>query len=142
MTMEPRISIVTLGVRDVQVSYDFYSKILGFPSVKGIEGDIVFFSLEHLLLAICPRDKLAEDACVPDEGSGFSGVTRAHNVESRHEVDRIVQNLREAGVRITKKPQPTFWGGYDAYLQDPDGNSWELTWIPTSWLESHTISEL
>jgi catechol 2,3-dioxygenase-like lactoylglutathione lyase family enzyme len=85
MIMEPRISVVTLGVSDVQASYDFYSKILGFPSVKGIEGDIVFFSLNHVLLAICPRHKLAEDACVPADGSGFSGITLAtmlsHNMK-------------------------------------------------------------
>lgn len=140
--MEPRISIVTLGVSDVQASYDFYSKILGFPSVKGIEEDIVFFSLNHMLLAVCPRDKLAEDACVPDDGGGFSGITLVHNVKSKREVDEIVQNLSEAGVKITKESQYTFWGGYDAYFQDPDGYSWEVTWIPSSWLDSHATSEL
>ena len=103
--MEPRISMITLGVQDVQVSYDFYSNILRFPSTKGIEGDIVFFNLNHMLLAICPRDKLAEDACVPDDGSGFSGITLVHNVKSQQKVDEIIQNLRKAGVRVTKEPQ-------------------------------------
>jgi catechol 2,3-dioxygenase-like lactoylglutathione lyase family enzyme len=140
--MEPRISMITLGVRDVQVSYNFYSKILGFPSPKGIEGDIVFFNINHMLLAICPKEKLAEDACLPDDGSGFSGNTLVHIVKSQQEVDEIIQNLRKAGVRITKEPQYTFWGGYDAYFQDPDGYSWEITWIPSSWFEEHAISEL
>ena len=142
MIIEPRISVITLGVRDVHETYDFYSKILGFPSTKGVERDIVFFNLSHMLLAICPRDKLAEDACVPDDGSGFSGITLVHNVKSQQKVDEIIQNLRKAGVRVTKEPQSTFWGGYDAYFQDPDGYSWEITWIPSSWFQEHAISEL
>jgi catechol 2,3-dioxygenase-like lactoylglutathione lyase family enzyme len=135
MAMEPRISIVTLVVRDAQASYDAHSNILGLPSVKGIEDDIGFLSLDHMLLAVCPKDKPAEDACMPDDGSGF---TLVHNVKSKREVDEIVRNLKVAGVKITKEHQNTFWGGYDAYFQDPDGYSWELTWIPLSWLESHT----
>jgi catechol 2,3-dioxygenase-like lactoylglutathione lyase family enzyme len=135
MAMEPRISIVTLVVRDVQASYDAHSNILGFPSVKGIEDDIGFLSSDHILLAVCPKDKPAEDACTSDDDSGF---TLVHNVKSKREVDEIVRNLKVAGVKITKEHQNTFWGGYDAYFQDPDGYSWELTWIPLSWLESHT----
>ena len=108
MIIEPRISVITLGVRDVHETYDFYSKILGFPSTKGVERDIVFFNLSHMLLAICPRDKLAEDACVPDDGSGFSGITLVHNVKSQQKVDEIIQNLRKAGVRVTKEPQSLF----------------------------------
>jgi catechol 2,3-dioxygenase-like lactoylglutathione lyase family enzyme len=109
---------VTLGVRDVQPSFNFYSKIFGFPSLNGIEGDIVFFSLNSMLLAICPRDKLAEETCVPDNGNGFSGITLFYNVKSKCEEDEIVQKLRKSGVRITRQPQHTFWSGYDAYFQD------------------------
>jgi catechol 2,3-dioxygenase-like lactoylglutathione lyase family enzyme len=123
MAMEPRISIVTLGLSDVQASYDFYSKILGFPTVNGIEGDVVFFSLNHMLLAVCPKDKLAKDARVPEDGSGFSGITLVHNVKSKREVDESVWNLGVAGVKITKEPHNTFWGGYEAYFQGPDGYS-------------------
>ena len=133
--MEPRITMVTLGVNNIQQSYDFYSKIVGFPSDKGIEGDIVFFNLQHMLLALFPKDKLAEDARVSNDGTGFSGITLAHNVKTREEVDAIIDKLRKAGVTITKEPQDTEWGGYDAYFQDPDGYLWEIAWNPYSWIE-------
>ncbi len=133
--MEPRITIVTLGVNNIQQSFDFYSKIVGFPSDKGLEGDIVFFNLNHMVLALYPKDKLAEDARVLNDGSGFSGITLAHNVKSREEVEAIIENLRRAGVKITKEPQNTEWGGYDAYFQDLDGYLWEIAWNPFSWIE-------
>jgi catechol 2,3-dioxygenase-like lactoylglutathione lyase family enzyme len=134
--MEPRISMVTLGVNDIQKSYEFYSKIIGFPSEKGIEGGmVVFFQLNHILLSLFPRDKLAEDALVPNDGSGFSGMTLAYNVKTGQEVDEIFERLHRAGVRITKEPQETFWGGYDAYFQDPDGYLWEIAWNPFVWIE-------
>jgi catechol 2,3-dioxygenase-like lactoylglutathione lyase family enzyme len=129
--MEPRITMVTLGVRDIEKSYDFYSRIVGFPSEKGIEGGrVVFFTLTHMLLSLYPRDLLAEDALVPSDGNGFSGMTLAYNVKTREEVDEIIKILHQAGVKITKEPQDTFWGGYDAYFQDPDGYLWEIAWNP------------
>lgn len=133
--MEPRLSIITLGVNDIQKSYDFYSKIIGFPSEKGIEGDIVFFNLNHMILALYPRDKLAEDACVTNDGRGFSGITLAYNVRAKQEVDEIIAHLKNEGVKITKEPQDTFWGGYDAYFQDPDGYLWEIAWNPFTQIE-------
>lgn len=134
--MEARISIMTLGVNNLHKSFDFYSKIIGFPSEKGIEGEsIVFFNLQHMLLALYPKDKLAEDAMVPNDGRGFAGITLAYNVKTRGEVDEIIADLRRAGVKISKEPQETFWGGYDAYFQDPDGYSWEIAWIPDFWIE-------
>jgi catechol 2,3-dioxygenase-like lactoylglutathione lyase family enzyme len=82
--MEPRISMVTLGVEDLQKSFDFYSKIIGFPSEKGIEGGTVaFFNLNHITLSLYPKDKLADDALVPGEGSGFPGFTLAYKVKSK-----------------------------------------------------------
>ena len=134
--MQPRISILTLGVNDLQRSFEFYSKIIGFPSEKGIEGDaIAFFKLNHMLMSIYPKDKLAEDALVPNDGSGFSGVTFSYNVSSREEVDQIIVELRQAGVKITKEPQSVFWGGYHAYFQDPDGYLWEVAWNPFMTIE-------
>ncbi len=134
--MEPRITMVTLGVADIQKSFDFYSKIVGFPSEKGIEGGAVaFFTLNHILLSLYPRDKLAEDALVPNDGSGFSGITLAYNVKTRQEVDEIVEKLHWAGAKITKEPQDASWGGYHAYLQDPDGYLWEIAWNPFFWIE-------
>lgn len=129
--MEPRISMVTLGVNDLQKSFDFYSRIIGFPSEKGIEGGmVVFFSLNHMLFSLFPKDKLAEDALVPNDGRGFSGMTLAYNVKTKEEVDEIIKTLRQTEVKITKEPQDTFWGGYDAYFQDPDGYLWEVAWNP------------
>jgi hypothetical protein len=123
--------MVTLGVTDIEKSYDFYSRIIGFPSQKGIEGgSVVFFTLNHITLSLYPKDKLAEDALVPNDGSGFSGITLAYNVKTRREVDEIIEKLHQAGVRITKEPQDTFWGGYDAYFQDLDGYLWEIAWNP------------
>ncbi len=134
--MEPRISMVTLGVNDLQKSFDFYSRIIGFPSEKGIEGGmVVFFSLNHMLFSLFPKDKLAEDALVPNDGSGFSGMTLAYNVKTKEEVDEIIKTLRQAEVKITKEPQDTFWGGYDAYFQDPDGYLWEVAWNPFGEIE-------
>jgi uncharacterized glyoxalase superfamily protein PhnB len=127
--------MVTLGVRDIQKAYDFYSKIIGFPSKKGIEGDIVFFNPRHIVLALYPKDKLAEDARVPNDGSGFSGITLAYNVKTKQEVDEVIDKLHKAGVKITKEPQDTFWGGYDAYFQDVDGYLWEIAWNPFTWIE-------
>jgi catechol 2,3-dioxygenase-like lactoylglutathione lyase family enzyme len=107
--MEPRISIVTLGVNDLQKSFDFYSRIIGFPSEKGIEGgQVAFFTLKNLLFSLYPRGLLAEDALVANDGSGFSGMTLAYNVKTKEEVDEITKNLRQAEVKITKEPQDTF----------------------------------
>jgi len=88
-----------------------------------------------MILALYPKDKLAEDACVPNDGSGFSGMTLAHNVKTKEEVDAIIEKLRIAGVKITKEPQDTGWGGYDAYFQDMDDYLWEIAWNPFSWIE-------
>ncbi len=133
--MEPRITTVTLGVTDLQRSFKFYHEGLGFSSKDGIEGDIAFFQLNHMLLALYPRDLLAKDANVPDDGSGFSGMTLAHNVKSKQEVDVLIEHVRRSGAKITKEPQDTFWGGYDAYFQDPDGFLWEIAWAPQFWVE-------
>jgi catechol 2,3-dioxygenase-like lactoylglutathione lyase family enzyme len=129
--MEPRISMVTLGVKDLQKSFNFYSKTVGFPSEKGIENNAVaFFKLKNILFSLYPKDKLAEDALVDNDGHGFSGFTLAYNVNSKQEVDTIVEKLHWMGVKITKEPQDVFWGGYHAYFQDPDGYLWEVAWNP------------
>ncbi len=136
--MEARITMVTLGVNDIQKSFDFYSRIIGFPSEKGLEGgSVAFFNLNHLLLSLYPRDKLAEDATVPNDAvaGGFSGITLAYNVKSKEEVNAIIDHLRQNGVKIAKEPQDVFWGGYHAYFQDPDGYLWEVAWNPFIWIE-------
>ncbi len=134
--MEARISIVTLGVKNIEKSFDFYSRVVGFPSEKGIEGGVVaFFNLNHIFLSLYPRDKLAADATVPNDGSGFSGVTLGYNVKSKEEVNAVIDHLREEGTKIAKEPQDVFWGGYHAYFQDPDGYLWEVAWNPFMWIE-------
>ncbi len=95
------------------------------------EGDeAVFFALEGSWLSIYPREKLAEDAEVSAEGSGFSGITLAHNVGSRQEVDAVFDQAIRAGARPVKIPQDVFWGGYSGYFSDPDGHLWEIAWNP------------
>jgi catechol 2,3-dioxygenase-like lactoylglutathione lyase family enzyme len=133
--MEPRITLITLGVTDLKKSFEFYKNILGFPSKAGIEGDIAFFQLNHMWLALFPRDLLAQDAGVPNNGKGFAGISLAHNVKSKEEVDALIEKLKNAGVTIIKEPHPTEWGGYDAYFQDVDGYLWEVAWNPFSWIE-------
>jgi catechol 2,3-dioxygenase-like lactoylglutathione lyase family enzyme len=129
--MKPKISIVTLGVSDFAKSLHFYREGLGFPThnFKEEEG-IVFFKLEGSWLALYPRDKLAEDAQVNANGSGFSGFTLAHNVKTKAEVDRVVELAVSAGAKLIKRPQEAFWGGYSGYFADPDGYLWEVAYNP------------
>ncbi|MBS0472513.1 MAG: VOC family protein [Proteobacteria bacterium] len=129
--MKPKIGIITLGVRDFAKSLAFYRDGLGFPTHNFKDGeDIVFFKLEGSWLALYPRDKLAEDATVPDDGTGFSGITLAHNEPSPEAVDRAYAEAIEAGARAVKQPQKVFWGGYSGYFADPDGYLWEVAYNP------------
>lgn len=129
--MEPYVSLITLGVKDLKKSFSFYKDILGLPSKDGIQGDVAFFQLNNIWLSLYPRDLLAKDANIED-GEGFGGITLAHNVNSKEEVDSLIAKLREKGVHITKQPQETEWGGYHAYFQDPDGYNWEVAYNPLS----------
>lgn len=129
--MKPKIGIITLGVRDFARSLAFYRDGLGFPThnFKADEG-IVFFKLEGSWLALYPRDKLAEDATVPDDGKGFSGITLAHNEPSPEAVDKAFAEAIKAGATAVKQPQKVFWGGYSGYFADPDGYLWEVAHNP------------
>jgi catechol 2,3-dioxygenase-like lactoylglutathione lyase family enzyme len=129
--MKPKISTVTLGVRDFPKSFKFYREGLGFQPHNYTEGEEhVMFRLEGTWLSLYPRDKLAEDATVPDDGSGFSGVTLAHNVKSKADADAVFAHAVAAGATPVKKPQDVFWGGYSGYFADPDGYLWEVAWNP------------
>ena len=129
--MKPKISVVTLGVRDFAKSLAFYRDGLGFtaPNYKD-GGDHVLFHLDGTWLSLYPRDKLAEDATVPDDGRGFSGITLAHNVKSKADADAVFAHAVSAGARPVKKPQDVFWGGYSGYFADPDGYLWEVAYNP------------
>jgi catechol 2,3-dioxygenase-like lactoylglutathione lyase family enzyme len=127
--MEPRISLITLGVEDLQKSIDFYRDGLGLPLRDGPEG-IAFFELRGILLSLYSRSSLAEDAEVSSDGSGFRGFTLAHNVDSPESVDRTLQESVDAGATLVKPGQKVFWGGYSGYFSDPDGFLWEVAWNP------------
>ena len=128
--MKPKISLITLGVSDLARSRRFYRDGLGFPTHVEDDDDIAFFRLEGTWLALHPRDKLAADAGVPPSPAGFSGVTLAHNVASKHDVDTVFALALAAGARTLKQPAETFWGGYSGYFADPDGHLWEVAWNP------------
>ena len=133
--MDPRISIITLGVFDLIKSIAFYRDGLGLPtSYKDGEG-IAFFQLKGTWLALFPSDALAEDACLPPERASFGGITLAHNVPSKEEVDRVITHALAAGARLLKPAVDTFWGGYSGYFADPDGHPWEVAWNPFFSLE-------
>jgi catechol 2,3-dioxygenase-like lactoylglutathione lyase family enzyme len=129
--MKPKISIITLGVRDFAASMRFYREGLGFTAHNHTEGEEhVMFVLEGTWLSLYPRDKLAEDATVADDGRGFSGVTLAHNVASRAAVDAVFAEALAAGATAVKTPREVFWGGYSGYFADPDGYLWEVAHNP------------
>jgi len=88
--------------------------------------DVAFFTLDGTWLSVHPRDKLAEDATVPGDGGGFSGVTLAHNVAERDEVDALLREAEDAGGRLVKPAEEVFWGGYSGYFADPDDHLWEV----------------
>jgi catechol 2,3-dioxygenase-like lactoylglutathione lyase family enzyme len=129
--MNQHLHLVTLGVRNLEISRKFYTKTLGWHPASPSSEAIVFIQAGGVVLALFPREELAKDALVPPEGAGFAGFTLAHNTRSKTEVDEIIADLRARGVKILKEPQEMFWGGYSAYFADPDGNCWEVAYNPS-----------
>lgn len=128
--MKSKISLITLGVTDLAKSLKFYRE-LGFHTHNyKDEDDVVFFEMQGTCLALYPKEKLAEDAQVSAEGSGFNGITLAHNVGSKEEVDKVFAHALSVGAKEIKKPQDVFWGGYSSYFADPDGYLWEVAYNP------------
>jgi len=130
--MNPRISMITLGVEDLQRSIKFYEK-LGFPRMDS-PPTVAFFTLNGTWLGLYNREALAEDASVSSKGSGFSGVTLSHNLKSEAEVDKLMEEAVTAGADITKPAQKAFWGGYHGYFKDPDAHLWEIAYNPFFWI--------
>jgi hypothetical protein len=129
--MRPKISMITLGVRDLERSLEFYRDGLGFEPHNYKSGDdLVMFVMDGSWLGLYPREALAEDAQVAGEGSGFAGFSLAHNVKSKAEVDEVFAFAVAAGGRAVKVPQEVFWGGYSGYFADPDGFLWEVAFNP------------
>jgi catechol 2,3-dioxygenase-like lactoylglutathione lyase family enzyme len=126
--VEQRISLATLGVRDLARARAFY-EALGWTTRAAPDDDVVFFRSGGVVLALWDRARLAEDSGVED-GGGWGGVTLAHNVRSPEEVDAVVEEARAAGANIVREPAETFWGGYSAAFTDPDGHPWEIAHNP------------
>ena len=134
--MKPRITLITLGVNDLEKALAFYRDGLGLPTegIVGREfehGAVAFFDLQSgLKLALWPRRDIAWDAVIPNGAQSATEITIGHNVSSAKEVDVVMEQARKAGAKITKEAQATFYGGYAGYFQDPDGHLWEVAWNP------------
>ena len=134
--MKPRITLITLGVSDLERAVRFYRDGLGFPTegIVGREfeyGAVAFFELHAgLRLALWPRASLAHDAGITVQAPSRTDVCLAHNVRSKAEVDAVMDLARKAGAKVVKPAQETFWGGYAGYFEDPDAHLWEVAWNP------------
>ncbi len=134
--MKPRITVLTLGVDDLEVSLRFYRDGLGLPTegIVGREfeyGAVAFFDLQPgLRLALWPRASIARDTGPAVQPPSATDLTIGHNVSSKEEVDAVLAQAGRAGARIVKPAQDTFWGGYAGYFQDLDGHLWEVAWNP------------
>ncbi|GAB7080246.1 VOC family protein [Megalodesulfovibrio paquesii] len=135
--MQPRISMITLGVTDLERATRFYEEGLGLPRLP-FAGAISFFSLNGTWLALFDRDELAADAGVPPPAplvpGRCSGVTLSHNVASKEEADAVLAQAVAVGAMLIKPAQDTDWGGYSGYFADPDGHLWEVAWNPHFWV--------
>jgi catechol 2,3-dioxygenase-like lactoylglutathione lyase family enzyme len=127
--MEQRVSIITLGVADLERSRAFYERLGWRRSMSSTDG-IVFFQAGGMALALYPRHELAKDANVAADGRGFGGITLAYNTRTRAEVDSVLNEAAAAGAKIIKPAEEAFWGGYSGYFSDPDGFLWEVAWNP------------
>jgi uncharacterized protein len=123
-----RLSLVTLGVVDLARARAFY-EALGWRGVGGTGGDPVFFQAGGMIVALWDRTLLAADTRVEDNG-GWGGITLAHNVGSRQEVDSVTEEARAAGATVAREPADVFWGGYTSMILDPDGHPWEIAHNP------------
>jgi catechol 2,3-dioxygenase-like lactoylglutathione lyase family enzyme len=144
-TMEPRITLITLGVTDLPRSVRFYRDGLGWPATCEEGGPVAFFNTAGTRLGLYPIDHLADDIG-PDTKvtprAGFNGITLAHNVRTKEEVARVLALAERAGGRIAKPAQDVFWGGHNGYFTDLDGYHWEVAWNPMNPLDEHGFMNL
>lgn len=136
LVMKPRITVITLGVDNLERSLAFYRDGLGLPT-QGIigkefeHGAVAFFDLQSgLKLALWSRDDIAYDTNIPKTPRSATELTIGHNANSKKEVDAVMEQAKRAGAKIIKEAEDTFWGGYSGYFQDPDGHLWEIVWNP------------
>lgn len=128
--MEQRVSLITLGVDDLARARQFYEDGLGWTPHHKSEGDIAFYQLPGMGLALFPRAALLEDAKLPADTPRGAILSLALNARSTDEVDAIFAEVAAAGARIVKPPEEVYWGGYSGYFADPDGHLWEVAWNP------------
>lgn len=134
--MNPRITVITIGVNDLEKSLHFYREGLGFPTegIIGKEfeyGAVVFIQLQDgLRLALWPRKSISHDSGLLIAPASSTEMTLGHNVSSKAEVDAVMDQAKSAGAVIVKPAHDTFWDGYSGYFQDPDGHLWEVVWNP------------
>jgi len=145
-SLKPRITVITLGVDDLERAVAFYRDGLGLatPGIVGTEfehGAVAFFQLAGgLRMALWPRSSLAHDSGLAVRRPGAPDASIGHNVPRRGDVDTVMAQAERAGARIVKRAHETFWGGYSGYFQDPDGHLWEVTWNP-AWEEEFAEEE-
>ena len=133
--MDQRLSVITLGVHDIARARKFYEEGLGWHRDAG-EDDVAFYQTGSFVTALYEWPKLAVDAGVPSESSGFRGVALGYCTRSQSEVDDLLARAEASGARILVKARNTFWGGYDGYFADPDGHIWEIAWNPGWYLST------
>lgn len=127
--MEPRVSLITLGVADLARARAFYEK-LGFKASSAGGDEVVFFQAGALALCLFPRESLACDAKVSAAGDGFRAIALAHNVRAKEGVDAAIAEAEAAGATVVKPAEDAPWGGRSGYFADPDGHLWEVAWNP------------
>lgn len=127
--MDQRLTFITLGVRDLPAMTSFYKNIFEWTPMKEMEG-ITFFNLNGIVLALFPTSALKEDAGIDTSTEGWKQMSFSINFSSAAAVDHEIDRLRALGVNVIKSPQDVFWGGYHAYIEDPEHNLWELAFNP------------
>ena len=130
--MEQRLSMITLGVADLERAVDFYERVVGWKAAEGPPG-IAFFDLGGIVFSLYPHAAMAKDINVKPKLSrdaAYQGFALAHNVASEDEVDAVFSHLKDKGAKILKEPEHVFWGGYSGYFADLDGHSWEVGYNP------------
>ena len=141
MVLQPRMTMITLGVEDVATSTNFYEK-LGFTKSSASQDTVTFFLTNGTILGLFGKKALAEDAGVQDANVNYRAVAIAHNLDSEAAVDEAYAFALSCGARGTNAPHKTFWGGYSSYFADPDGHLWELAHNPIAPLDHNRNMQL
>ncbi len=141
MALKPTLSLVTLGVSDLERAKKFYTDLGWTPAPVPAEG-VAFFELDGIMLSLFPRAELAKDAGVKNSKPGFSGISLAHNVGSEEDADKAFAHALECGAKLIKPMQKVFWGGYSGYFADPDGHLWEVAHNPFARFDANGVMRM